>query len=210
VCRAAASDRLPAALDLILTGRALDARRAEKAGLIARAVPAAWLIERAHERVTCWQTRRSPPPRRLPAARAGRGWFRRHAARRGDRAAAGARRAGTGGHYPAPIAAIDVIAHAIGRPVEEGSRSRPRTSRPGGRAGVQEPGADLRAVGAREEGAGGRPRRSSRAPIARWLLIGAGIMGGGIAELASRNGVRVRLRDLKPEALTHALRSRAI
>src|SRR5206468_1369508 len=36
---------LPAALDLILSSRTLDGRRAEKLGLIARAVPAAWLIE---------------------------------------------------------------------------------------------------------------------------------------------------------------------
>ncbi|MEQ1832367.1 MAG: enoyl-CoA hydratase-related protein, partial [Candidatus Eisenbacteria bacterium] len=33
---------LPAALDMILTGRSLDAKRAERVGLIARAVPAAW------------------------------------------------------------------------------------------------------------------------------------------------------------------------
>jgi len=42
---------LPAALDLILTGRAIDARRAEKMGLIARAVPAAWLLDHAHRRL---------------------------------------------------------------------------------------------------------------------------------------------------------------
>src|SRR5262245_43531300 len=34
-----------AALDLILSGRALDGRRAERMGLVSRAVPAAWLIE---------------------------------------------------------------------------------------------------------------------------------------------------------------------
>ncbi|MGH7741464.1 MAG: enoyl-CoA hydratase-related protein, partial [Candidatus Eiseniibacteriota bacterium] len=42
---------LRAALDLILTGRSLDAKRAEKIGLVARAVPAAWLIEYAHRRL---------------------------------------------------------------------------------------------------------------------------------------------------------------
>src|SRR5206468_2790621 len=42
---------LSAALDLILTGRSLDARRAEKMGLVARAVPATWLIEHAERRV---------------------------------------------------------------------------------------------------------------------------------------------------------------
>src|SRR6516162_3954764 len=42
---------LAAALDLILTGRSVDARRAEKLGLIGRAVPAAWLLEHAHRRL---------------------------------------------------------------------------------------------------------------------------------------------------------------
>src|SRR6266540_3709397 len=53
---------LSAALDLILTGRALDARRAERMGLIARAVPAAWLIEYAHRRLG--ELERKPPRRR--------------------------------------------------------------------------------------------------------------------------------------------------
>src|SRR4029077_16697112 len=67
------SQRLPrlvglaAALDLILTGRALDARRAEKMGLIARAVPAAWLIERAEEHLEILAAR--PPGRRRDAYR---------------------------------------------------------------------------------------------------------------------------------------------
>src|SRR5207302_643874 len=38
-------------------------------------------------------------------------------------------------------------------------------------------------------------------------LVGAGVMGGGIAELASRNGLTVRLRDLQPASITHALRT---
>ncbi len=42
---------LPAALDLILTGRTLDAKRAEKMGLIAKAAPAAWLLAAAEKRL---------------------------------------------------------------------------------------------------------------------------------------------------------------
>src|SRR5262245_31855688 len=53
---------LSAALDLILSGRSLDARRAEKMGLIARAVPGAWLIERAHARIA--ELARRPAARR--------------------------------------------------------------------------------------------------------------------------------------------------
>jgi 3-hydroxyacyl-CoA dehydrogenase/enoyl-CoA hydratase/3-hydroxybutyryl-CoA epimerase len=39
------------------------------------------------------------------------------------------------------------------------------------------------------------------------LVAGAGVMGGGIAELASRNGIEVRLRDVRPESITRALRT---
>ena len=60
-----------AALDLILTGRALDARRAEKMGLVARAVPAAWLIEHAEARLgQLAEAAAQGPSRSLPAARA--------------------------------------------------------------------------------------------------------------------------------------------
>jgi 3-hydroxyacyl-CoA dehydrogenase/enoyl-CoA hydratase/3-hydroxybutyryl-CoA epimerase len=45
------------------------------------------------------------------------------------------------------------------------------------------------------------------APIARLALAGAGVMGGGIAELASRFGIEVRLRDVKPEALQKGLQT---
>ena len=70
-----------AALDLILTGRTLDARRAERIGLVARAVPAAWLIEHAHRRLA-ELAKRPPeqPPRPLPPAKAsGAPAARRHA-----------------------------------------------------------------------------------------------------------------------------------
>ena len=40
------------ALDLILTGRTLDAKRAEKLGLVAKAAPSAWLLEAAEKRKT--------------------------------------------------------------------------------------------------------------------------------------------------------------
>ena len=43
--------------------------------------------------------------------------------------------------------------------------------------------------------------------INRVGVIGAGIMGAGIAELATRGGVTVRLRDVQGDALTRALRT---
>jgi 3-hydroxyacyl-CoA dehydrogenase / enoyl-CoA hydratase / 3-hydroxybutyryl-CoA epimerase len=197
---------MQAAADLILTGRSLDARRAEKMGLIARAVPQAWLVENAHRRLA--ELRQRPPERRRDAYRArgavagfldgtapGRaivlGQARKLTLKR------------TGGQYPAPLAAIDVLGRGASLPVAEALKLEERV-------------ADL-VVGdvcknlirifllsekAKKPSAGPAP-----GPIRNLSLIGTGAMGGGIAELASRSGIRVRMRDLKPEALTKALQT---
>jgi 3-hydroxyacyl-CoA dehydrogenase/enoyl-CoA hydratase/3-hydroxybutyryl-CoA epimerase len=44
-------------------------------------------------------------------------------------------------------------------------------------------------------------------PVRTMALVGAGVMGGGIAEIASRSGIGVRLRDINPGAVTHALKT---
>jgi 3-hydroxyacyl-CoA dehydrogenase/enoyl-CoA hydratase/3-hydroxybutyryl-CoA epimerase len=59
---------------------------------------------------------------------------------------------------------------------------------------------------AKKESVGDDPTAQPRA-IARLALIGAGVMGGGVAELASRHGIQVRMRDLSLDALGRALRT---
>jgi len=201
---------LPMALDLILTGRALDARRAEKAGLIARSVPAAWLIERAHERVKVLGGRTGPGRRDRYRPRGAVPWFLDTAVGRGIvlQQARTQTRAKVGTQYPAPYAAIDVIAHTIGRPVEEGLAIEASHVADLLIGPVCK---NLVRVFELSEAAKKAPVVSDRAiepaPVRELLLVGAGIMGGGIAEIASRSGVRVRLRDLRPEALTKALQT---
>ena len=202
---------LAAALDLILTGRSLDARRAEKLGLIARTVPAAWLVENAHRRIAD-----------LAARPAGRRRDRHRPKAIGERLMNGTpfgralvlsraramTRARTGGHYPAPLAAIDVIERTAHLPLEAGLEIEASWV------------ADL-LVGAvcknlvrifelseraKKEPVTGDPALEPAA-VKRLVLLGAGIMGGGIAELASRSGMDVRVRDVSPESLTRALRT---
>src|SRR5205085_6158367 len=101
---------LTAALDLILSGRTLDARRAEKLGVVARAVPAAWLIEAAERRLLELEKRprgarrdryrpRSTQARVLDTTPLGRALVFQQA-----RATMLKR---TGGHYPAPQVALE-------------------------------------------------------------------------------------------------------
>ncbi len=202
---------LAAALDLILTGRALDARRAERAGLIARAVPAAWLVERAHEQLDALATRPAKRRRDVYRPRGLSAWFVDRTPFGQALALGRARtmtRARTGGHYPAPLAAIEVLERTLRLPIEAGLAIE------AARASdlVVDPVCkNLVRIFELSE-------RAKKDPVVAdvtveptlvrsLMLVGAGVMGGGVAELASRFGIEVRVRDLKPEALTHALQT---
>jgi 3-hydroxyacyl-CoA dehydrogenase/enoyl-CoA hydratase/3-hydroxybutyryl-CoA epimerase len=201
---------LATALDLILTGRSLDARRAEKAGLIARAVPAAWLGEHAQRRIEELAAR--PAKRRRDRFRA-RGLgdsllngtvFGKALALSRARASVRAR---SGGHYPAPLAAIDVIARTLHLPLEPGlqieaARVSDLVVGPVCKNLVR----IFQLTEAAKKEPVGDPKREPR-KVRRLALVGAGIMGGGIAELASRHDIQVRMRDLNPQAVTRALQT---
>jgi 3-hydroxyacyl-CoA dehydrogenase/enoyl-CoA hydratase/3-hydroxybutyryl-CoA epimerase len=213
------SQRLPrliglaAALDLILTGRALDARRAERIGLIARAVPAAWLVERAEERLDTLAAR--PPQRRRDVyrPRSMGAWFVDRTPFGQAIALGRARtmtRARTGGHYPAPVAAIDVLERTARLSLEAGlAIEAARVSD----LVVGPVCKNLVRIFELSERTKKDPVVADAAVVPQevrsLMLAGAGVMGGGIAELATRFGIEVRVRDLKPEALTRALQTAA-
>jgi len=202
---------LPAALDLILTGRTLDARRARRVGLVDVVVPpdylereALALVARAGQRgIAAVQSalrgrRRTvdllvehvAPLRELVLSRA-----RRATARRVDSR-----------DYPAPFRAIQACGAAFTRPTSVGldleagivgqlvphptARNlmwlfRSQSALKGGDADISAP-----------------PRR-----VRRVAVLGAGIMGGGIAHLAAEHGLPVRLKDVRQEAILTALRT---
>jgi 3-hydroxyacyl-CoA dehydrogenase/enoyl-CoA hydratase/3-hydroxybutyryl-CoA epimerase len=199
---------LIAALDLILTGRALDGRRAEKMGLVARSAPAAWLMDRARERLDALVRRKDRRRRdRYRPATAVDAWLQGPFGRPlVFSQARGQTKARTAGHYPAPLAAIDVLEHTIGRPIREAleieaSRVADLLTGPVCKDLV-------RIFQLSEEAKKARVVEDvtiQPAPIDDLALIGAGVMGGGIAELATRQGMRVRMRDVRPESLTKAL-----
>ena len=195
---------LPAALDLILTGRNVDARRAEKMGLVARTVPAAWLIDRAHDRLRELAKRPRGRRRDVYHPKGFMPWFLASTPFGRSMALGRARatvRARTGGHFPAPLAAIDVIERTLHLPLEAGleieaSRVADLVIGPVCKNLVR-----LFQLSEEAKKPGAVPAR----PVSRLALVGAGVMGGGIAELASRSGLYVRMRDVRPEALAHAL-----
>jgi 3-hydroxyacyl-CoA dehydrogenase/1,4-dihydroxy-2-naphthoyl-CoA synthase len=215
-----------AALDLLLTGRLLDARQAERVGLVARAVPGAWLIEHAHRRLAELTTRaagrRGTRALRGSAAwvEGGAGSSRDHWRPRGLRAwfadgtAAGralafsrasARiRALTRGDYPAPVAALGVLRHGATLPMEAALQLEAEWAAD---LAVGPVCRNLVRVFRIAETARGAGADAGATTVERLQVVGAGVMGTGLAELASRNGIEVRLRDSDPAALARALRS---
>jgi len=202
---------LSTGLDLILTGRVLDARRAERAGLVARAVPAAWLLEHAHRRLAELAAGGRSGIRRRDRWRARdlRSWltdgtpFGRGLAFSRARAMVRAR---TGGRHPASAAALSVLHHGFAQPVEVSLRLEAEW--------VSDLVVDPVCKNlvrifqlterAKKEPVGGADVEP--APVERFHLVGAGVMGAGVAELVSRHGIEVRLRDTDPAALARALR----
>ena len=196
-----------AALDLILTGRSLDARRAAKAGLIARAVPAAWLIENAHRRLAELERRGAHARRDRYRPKGPMAAFLESAPGRAIvfRQARTMTMKRTGGEYPAALAAIEVMQAGIGKSVAEALPLEERIAE----LVVGSVSKNLiRIFLLSERAKKGSPVKDASikpAPVASLGLIGTGTMGGGIAELASRAGIRVRMRDVRPESLTRAL-----
>ncbi len=202
---------LSTALDLILTGRSLDARRAERVGLVARAVPAAWLMEYAERRVAELAARPKAERRDRFRPKALGSWLL-DATSTGHaivlRQAAARTQASTRGHYPAPLAALRVLRYGLGRTVEQ---SLALEANEVGDLVVGPVCKNLVRIfqlseRARKDAVVADPSLKPQ-PVRALGLVGAGVMGGGVAELASRNGIGVRVRDVQPAALTRALRT---
>src|SRR5439155_5808542 len=202
---------LSTALDLILTGRSVDARKAERMGLIARAVPAAWLIEHAHRRLAELEKRSAKRRRDRYRARGFMAWFMDvSAAGRGlvlSRARSMTLKR-TAGHYPAPLAALDVIEKGAGRAVEQALviEANAVSGLAVGPVCKNLVRIFLLSERAKKDPPVAEPSPAP-APVRTLMIVGAGVMGGGVAALASRNNIDVRLRDLSPDSLTRALQT---
>jgi 3-hydroxyacyl-CoA dehydrogenase / enoyl-CoA hydratase / 3-hydroxybutyryl-CoA epimerase len=203
---AGGSQRLPRlvglarSLDLILTGRPLKAPRALKAGLVDEVCPAPILLDVAKRAALGLAEGRLRPRRAgLP--------LRERLLRSVvfSRARASVLRK-TGGHYPAPLEAIDVVKRGMATTLEEGLKLEAEAF---GRLIVSDVSRALVSVFFATQEIkkdAGYPAGTPVREVAKLGVLGAGLMGAGIAGVAADASVPVRLKDASNEALARGLK----
>jgi 3-hydroxyacyl-CoA dehydrogenase / enoyl-CoA hydratase / 3-hydroxybutyryl-CoA epimerase len=184
-----------AALDLLMTGRPVDARRARRMGLVDAAVP-----PRVKENAARMTALEAPRPRRLPLAQALMNMpFMRPVvvsmARRQLRAKARPE------HYPAPYAILDLWQKYDGDPLA------PHPDDPASVASLaaSDTTRNLIRIFFLQERLKSLGKESDfRARHVH--VVGAGVMGGDIAAWCAMRGLTVTLQDQSPERLAPAMK----
>jgi 3-hydroxyacyl-CoA dehydrogenase/enoyl-CoA hydratase/3-hydroxybutyryl-CoA epimerase len=191
---------LTAALDLVLTGRSLRPAGALAMGVVDELVPAPVLLEAAKRAARALADGTLRPRRRglALADRALRPLIVRRVRARV--------RSETRGHYPAALAAIDVIERGTATSLAEGLRLEAEqfgalSTSPVSRALVS-----VFFASQEIKKDAGYPEGTAATTVAKLGVLGAGLMGAGIAAAAADAGAAVRLKDTTPEALAHGLR----
>ncbi len=197
---------LSAALDLILTGRQIDAGRANRLGLVDDVVHPGILLEVAAEtaRELGGNDHRSTSysqnigevfqdPVKLAARTPARGMVFNRARQETIKK--------SGGHYPAPLRAIDVIETGFSEGFDAGMRAEAE-------AFVELVQSDvarnlmniffMRQEVNSDSVVDGRTRPFN---VKKVGVLGAGLMGAGIAQVAAFNGYNVRLKDRDTDGL---------
>lgn len=193
---------LPAALDMILTGKSFDGRRAKKIGLVDEVVPATILLEAAKKFVRTQGRKRS-------------GSNRTHFYLEGNPLARGfvfnkARKTvkeKSGGHYPAPLRAIDVMETGFREGIEKGLAAEAKGA---SELIMGDTAKNLISLFFLMEESKKDPISKAALPVRRAGVLGAGVMGGGIAQIiADKADVPVRMKDINQQALAGGMKAAA-
>ena len=186
------------ALPIILTGKPVDAKKAERIGLIDERVPAPALYARARALARSLVDGRPAVSRKQPPL----------PSRLLDRTGLGQRLVlqqarkqvlkETRGHYPAPLKVLDILPQMLHASVDESLRIEARAL---GELIVTDVSKNLIHVFRLNEAARKSPVAAAPRKVGRVAVVGAGVMGGGIAQLLAYRGFTARMKDIKPEAI---------
>ncbi len=194
------------ALELLLSGRSVSAWRARRLGLVDDVLPHdlflgladAFLRDRLEGARLPRTARRGLGGRLLEGTAPGRRLLVKVARRKVL--------SRTGGHYPAPLRILDVLGSSLGRPLETALEVEALAAGELIASGISK---SLVHVFKLREGArkgGGSAGTAALAEVHHLGVVGAGTMGGGIAQLGAFHGLRVRLKDVRHEAVSLALK----
>lgn len=198
---------IEAALDIILAGKTIAAKRAFRRGLVDDLVHPAILervaLEAADRLAGGWRPKRrgrglkglflerNPAGRRLVFSMARKQVLKR-----------------TGGHYPAPLAALQTVQHGLRHGVEAGldMESAEFADLAVGEVSRQLVGIFFATTALKKDA--GVPDPPESLPIRRLSIVGAGFMGSGIGGTAvALAGVDVRFRDAELRFVAKGLKS---
>lgn len=192
---------LPRALDQILNARRSNARRALRAGLVDEVVHPAALERAAIDRASRGEKRKVRGGASLIDRAAT--WLKpaRAFAYRQARAAALKE---TKGHYPAPLKALEAIETGLEKGMKAGLEAEAQLF---GELATSQVSRNLIALfllglAQRKAAFEGLPRGEAPGDIA---IVGAGLMGSGIAQVAAIGGATVRMRDVDTAAVARGL-----
>ena len=195
---------IQAALDIILAGKSVDGKKAEKLGLVDKCCPQAILegeaMKMAGEIVAGGGKKRRKqfqakgavgvllegPLKRVVFSKAKQAVMKQ-----------------TRGNYPAPLRALDVVQKAYG--MSDRSRALQIEHESFGDAAVTDVSKNLIHIffmteAIKKQTGVADPNVKPRA-IKHMGVLGAGTMGGGIAQLGADKGIDVRLKDINHEAI---------
>jgi 3-hydroxyacyl-CoA dehydrogenase/enoyl-CoA hydratase/3-hydroxybutyryl-CoA epimerase len=192
---------LPRALDQILNARRSNARRALRAGLVDEVVHPAILERAAMDRARRGKKRKVQGGTSLLDRAAT--WIsplRSYALRQARSSAV----AETKGHYPAPLKALEAITIGLTSGVAAGLEAEARLFGELATSNVSRNLIALFLLGLAQRRVAfeGLPRGEAPNDIA---IVGAGLMGSGIAQAAAIGGATVRMRDVDTKAVARGL-----
>ncbi len=195
---------LQAALPILLTGEPVSVSKARRIGLVDDVLPAPGFKDRVRaytralaDGVAPRRAKRPLLKRMVEDTPPGR-LLILSVARKSVRAK-------TGGRYPAPLRILDVLKEGLGGPLQTAFRIEAAAA---GELIAGDVSKNLIHVFHLRERAkkdtGAAPGVAPR-PVRAAAVLGAGVMGGGIAQLLAYKGIRVRMKDVKHEAVAGGL-----
>ncbi|HVS02944.1 MAG TPA: 3-hydroxyacyl-CoA dehydrogenase NAD-binding domain-containing protein [Thermoanaerobaculia bacterium] len=197
---------IPPALDMILTGKQHPARRARRLGLVDVTCHPADLAQAALELVGRGKRRSA------------KSWGKQGLAEKaGDllaRTPLGDKlvydkarqqvRAKTGGHYPAPLSALEVVKQGIKLPLDRALEVEAEAFVD---LVVSDTAKNLMGIFFMKNDVEGRAAKLAKAgrPVPRVGVLGAGLMGAGITQVLAHNGVPVVMKDRDLESVARGV-----